>query len=193
MRFALSFLPQRATASSVKPKRQCGKRWRTETNFVSLPWRSCTDNWQGSLHSLQVEESRNITKIIIIIKIRIMAGNMPTYFPDKHLKQKGPSEAIHTHLNIPGFWLCRRVSALNCQLVGAIREPGLAGTQEIVHALLLLSSPDLPPGVCTAAELGLQPLFPLHPNYPVRAGRDRGTAESRLLLYSQHSASLSRC
>lgn len=123
-------------------------------------------------------------------KIRIMAGNTPIYFSDKHLKQRGPSEPIHTSLNIPRFWWCRRVSALSCQLFSAEHQ-GWRTLQKLPilfflsQALLFLQVP---------AQQQSSSLCSLHsraPQPPSKAGRDRGNAESRLLLRCQHSASLS--
>lgn len=105
-----------------------------------------------------------------------MAGNIAIYFPDKHLKQRGLSEPIHTCLNIPRFWLCRR-ECQNWAVSFLIREPGLEGTHKIANPLLPVSSPDLSPGACRAAEpaeLRLQPLLPAQQCTPITPPRQAG-------------------
>lgn len=71
----------------------------------------------------------------------------------------------------------KRVSALNFQLVKAIREAGREGTREITYPLLPLSSPELCPGVCTAAELRFQRLLPAQQCTPITPPRQAGTEE----------------
>lgn len=74
----------------------------------------------------------------------------------------------------------KRVSALTCQLVGAIREPGLQETLKATNPIFPLSTHYLSPGVCTAAhrpaEGRFQPLSPAQQCTPFTLPGKAGTS-----------------
>lgn len=163
----------------------CGKRCRTKRQVLLKPPMKKLHRQLARPTSLTAgERIKKHHK-----KIRIMAGNMPTYFPDQHLEQRDPSEPIHTCLNIPRFWLCRR--EFQHWAVSCSQQSSRAGG----HWRNCQTS-SFCPKPCSFSRClqswgsSLCSLPSSAPQSPPKAGRVRGNAESRLLLHCQHSASL---